>query len=243
MIYEFNDGYKYYYDKNVGDYVEVLEEMYYVDFCESDALNESKEITENFLENQYGCYFDNEDDCYTEEDYSEIDCISFNEEIYVDKELDNFTSHFKMEYVSVYEKQVFKNMLSDSSEETIEHIMENEELAKLKINCEGSIEMRQAFIKVRKANRTTVDSLKEYYNFCCQICGENHFDKYNVNIVEAHHIEPFSETQNHDPSNIIILCPNHHRIVHRTNAVFDREREVFIYENGFREKLNINKHL
>lgn len=66
---------------------------------------------------------------------------------------------------------------------------------------------------------------------------------YNVNIVEAHHIEYFSISQNHIPDNIMILCPNHHRAIHKANAKYDRENNLFTYENGYVERILLDKHL
>ncbi len=44
----------------------------------------------------------------------------------------------------------------------------------------------------------------------CQICG---FDK----IVDAHHLIPKSKGGSHDVSNLIVLCPNHHKMVHHAD--------------------------
>lgn len=48
---------------------------------------------------------------------------------------------------------------------------------------------------------------------------------------------------NNDASNQIIVCPNHHSIIHDVDPVFDRERLLYIYSNGFEEKLVLNQHL
>ncbi len=45
-------------------------------------------------------------------------------------------------------------------------------------------------------------------NFACVICG---FDA----TVHAHHITPRSKGGDHDPANLVTLCPNHHAMVHR----------------------------
>lgn len=36
------------------------------------------------------------------------------------------------------------------------------------------------------------------------------------------------------------MCPNHHSIIHDTNPVFDRRRLLYIYKNGFEQKLVLN---
>ncbi|WP_186445913.1 HNH endonuclease [Paenibacillus cremeus] len=57
--------------------------------------------------------------------------------------------------------------------------------------------------------------------FCsCQICGFSGKEEYGESVIEAHHIEEFSLTQNNKPDNILILCPNHHRLVHKANGKF-----------------------
>jgi hypothetical protein len=37
--------------------------------------------------------------------------------------------------------------------------------------------------------------------------------------------------------NIVVICPNHHRIIHATNASFDRRSLTYEYPNGLREPL------
>lgn len=87
------------------------------------------------------------------------------------------------------------------------------------------------------------ENLKLLYNYKCQICGINFSIGHGCNIAESHHIEYFTKSMNNDMKNIIILCPNHHRIIHKTNAVFKREKVSFIYPNGLVEKVKVNLHL
>ena len=97
--------------------------------------------------------------------------------------------------------------------------------------------------KVRQLDRSIGDSLKQLYNYRCQMSGEQIGEPYGTMVVEAHHINPFTESMNNDTSNIIILSPNYHRIIHKTKAEFDRERLAFIFPNGFIDKVRLNKHL
>jgi hypothetical protein len=48
---------------------------------------------------------------------------------------------------------------------------------------------------------------------------------------------------NNNTSNIIILSPNYHRIIHKTEAKFDRKQMAFIFPNGLIDKIRLNKHL
>lgn len=67
--------------------------------------------------------------------------------------------------------------------------------------------------------------------------------EYHYLLKGTHHIIPFTESMNNDTSNIIILSPNYHRIIHKTKAEFDRERLAFIFPNGLIDKVRLNKHL
>jgi predicted restriction endonuclease len=105
------------------------------------------------------------------------------------------------------------------------------------------IDEKSQLLKIRRLNRAIGDCLKELYNYRCQICGENIGGKYDANIVEAHHIIPFVESLNNDANNIMVLCPNHHRIIHKVTPEFDRKKLAYRYENGLQEKILINNHL
>ncbi len=98
-------------------------------------------------------------------------------------------------------------------------------------------------VKIRKLNRAIGESLKLLYNYRCQICGENIGARYGVNIVESHHIDPFVESLNNNAENQVIICPNHHRIIHQARPVFDRRKLIFVYHNGVEERIVLNQHL
>ena len=97
--------------------------------------------------------------------------------------------------------------------------------------------------KVRQLDRSIGDSLKLLYDYHCQMTGEKVGDKYNALVVEAHHIIPFTESMNNDTSNIIILSPSYHRIIHKAKPIFDHEQLAFCFPNGLIEKVKLNKHL
>ena len=101
----------------------------------------------------------------------------------------------------------------------------------------------EKIVKIRKLNRAISESLKLLYKFQCQICGKNISSPYDVNVVESHHIEPFIKSLNNDSENILIVCPNHHRIIHKASPTFIRSKLTYIYQNGLEEKLLLNSHL
>ena len=73
--------------------------------------------------------------------------------------------------------------------------------------------------------------------------GELVGEPYGVTCVEAHHIIPFTESMNNDTSNIIILSPSYHRIIHKAKPAWDKKNLTFTFSNGLVEKVKIDRHL
>ena len=65
-----------------------------------------------------------------------------------------------------------------------------------------------------KRYQAIVKFLKKKYDYRCQLCGYS-FKMDNGNYYcEAHHIKELSKGGSQNPSNVLILCPNHHRQFH-----------------------------
>lgn len=103
--------------------------------------------------------------------------------------------------------------------------------------------LKDRVVKIRKLNRKIGDNLKLLYDYRCQICGDVIGEEYGTHVVEAHHIDYFVSSLNNDADNQLIVCPNHHSIIHDTNPVFEKRRLLYIYSNGKVEKLSLNLHL
>lgn len=97
--------------------------------------------------------------------------------------------------------------------------------------------------KVRLLDRSIGDSLKRLYDYRCQMTGERVGDAYDALVVEAHHLVPFTESMNNDTSNIIIISPSYHRIIHKAKPTWDSSTLSFHFPNGLTEKVKLNKHL
>ncbi|MBQ7198484.1 MAG: hypothetical protein IJS29_04400 [Selenomonadaceae bacterium] len=110
-------------------------------------------------------------------------------------------------------------------------------------DSEAAIVEKYRLTKIRKLNRSIGNYLKKLYNFRCQICGQNIGANYGVNVVECHHINYFVDSLNNDAENLLIVCPNHHRIIHAANPIFDRDKKFYRYPNGYEESLLLNLHL
>lgn len=104
-------------------------------------------------------------------------------------------------------------------------------------------EFKEKVSKFRKVNQDIIENLKQLYNCRCQICGEIVGLECGTKVSQAHHIEYFSKSLNNDSDNIVILCPNHHALIHNQNPIFDRQQKKFIFPNGYVAELKLNKHL
>lgn len=149
-----------------------------------------------------------------------------------------FENTFFFEHITSSESIQIKQSISGINEEDFEFQSNYK-----KVDDSARIETKEQIIKVRRLDRAIGESLKLFYKYKCQICGESFSKKYNCLIAESHHIDFFVSSLNNDACNILILCPNHHRVIHKTNPVFKKERYSFIYPNGYEEKLLLNKHL
>ena len=134
--------------------------------------------------------------------------------------------------------QVMKKAIQGMKERSVENEIEYEIEDK-----NSGIEKRLQIVKIRKLNRKIGENLKLLYGYRCQICGRVVGEKYGSHIAEAHHIDYFVNSLNNDANNQMIVCPNHHSIIHDANPMFDRRRMVYIFANGIQEKITFNKHL
>ena len=107
----------------------------------------------------------------------------------------------------------------------------------------ASIEEKQRLVKYRKIDRSIILALKKFYDYRDEITGERIGDEYGDSVVEAHHIDYFTSSQNNDSTNIIIVSPNYHRIIHKNNPVFNRKKFQFEFENGEILRLKLYEHL
>ena len=141
---------------------------------------------------------------------------------------------YAIDYVTANEDVILHNDIKGVSEE----MFESNDFIPLTDSTTGYTE---AIRKVRKLDKSIGDTLKKLYDYRCQITGEKIGDEYNAHVVEAHHIMPFTESLNNDTSNLIIVNPTFHRIIHQTKPEY--KNLSFIFPNGVVEKIILNKHL
>ena len=145
---------------------------------------------------------------------------------------------FLLEPIAQDDFQVMKKAIQGMRERTVENEIEYEMEDK-----SSGIENKLQIVKIRKLNRKIGENLKLLYGYRCQICGQVIGEKYGSHIAEAHHIDYFVNSLNNDANNQMIVCPNHHSIIHDANQVLDRRRMVYRFDNGMEETIRINKHL
>lgn len=145
---------------------------------------------------------------------------------------------FLLEPIVQDDFQVMKKAIQGMRERTVENEIEYEMEDK-----SSGIEKRLQIVKIRKLNRKIGENLKLLYGYRCQICGQVIGEKYGSHIAEAHHIDYFVNSLNNDANNQMIVCPNHHSVIHDANPVFDRRRMVYRFDNGVEERISLNKHL
>ena len=107
----------------------------------------------------------------------------------------------------------------------------------------ASVVQKELLVKCRKIDRSIIRLLKEYYGYRDEISGEKIGDNYGGSVIEAHHIDYFTRSQNNDSTNIIIVSPNYHRIIHRNNPYFNRRKFQFEFQNGEVLRLKLYDHL
>ena len=145
---------------------------------------------------------------------------------------------FLLEPIAQEDFQVMKKAIQGMRERTVENEIEYEMEDK-----SSGIEKKLQIVKIRKLNRKIGENLKLLYGYRCQICGQVIGEKYGSHIAEAHHIDYFINSLNNDANNQMIVCPNHHSVIHDANPVFDRRRMVYGFDNGVEERIILNKHL
>ena len=128
----------------------------------------------------------------------------------------------------------FENALSEISSNFSEP--QEEDISKIKIKVKNFIKPEdvekllkdiseetknvraQEKIRVVKAivrNRKIADLIKKKYNYICQICGDEGFEKKNGGkYAEAHHKDELAISKWDHPDNLICVCANCHRKLH-----------------------------
>lgn len=107
----------------------------------------------------------------------------------------------------------------------------------------ATIRIKTGNNKIRVYDTAIIKQLKKLYKGHCQLCGSCAYPEFNTDICEAHHIEYYASSLNNNSANIIVLCPNHHRLVHKLNPSFNRGAGCFEFDNGKKIEIAEDYHL
>ena len=104
------------------------------------------------------------------------------------------------------------------------------------------VAQKELLVKYHRIDRSIIRMQKKFYDYRDEI-NERIGSEYGDSVVEAHHIEHFTRSQNNDSTNIIIISPNNHRIIHKNNPRFNRKKFQFEFLNGEVLRLKLFAHL
>ena len=163
-------------------------------------------------------------------------------------EMAAYLHHFSFDEL----KAIVKSLIGETEDSALDNApsfdltdkMDEEEIERLANMVDSSARLvyRLQTGAERFYNRSIIIQLKNLYRGCCQICGLNPVSDFETNICEAHHIDFFSDSQNNNADNIIILCPNHHRLIHKLKLKYDSENMAF-YNDGKTLQVKLDFHL
>jgi len=91
-------------------------------------------------------------------------------------------------------------------------------------------------------SRAHVEALRKMYRGRCQLCEWESRGEHAVDVCEGHHLQWLSRGGGDATDNMVLLCPNHHRLVHALDAPLDF-RDLAFDLGGRREALRLNEHL
>jgi 5-methylcytosine-specific restriction enzyme A len=95
----------------------------------------------------------------------------------------------------------------------------------------GIAEERRRYLmtEVIRRDRELVEQLRQLYDGECQICGWAPRHQYGTELCEAHHVRWLSRGGEDELANLVLVCPNHHRAIHRCDAPLDFGKKAFVF--------------
>jgi 5-methylcytosine-specific restriction protein A len=151
--------------------------------------------------------------------------------------LAHYAQHLPLEpRARLFSEERLEALLISGDPEAVDRLMIDE--------ARGIAEERRQYLHTRALRRDArlVTVLRELYNGRCQICAWDPPHRYGAEICEGHHLRWLSRGGDDAVSNMVLLCPNHHRAVHRCDAPFDWADGAFVFGDQ-REGLLERRHL
>lgn len=166
-----------------------------------------------------------------------------------------FQGHAAVRRLSIADHQVLAAYAQDLSlEPRAVHVPEEELEALVLSGDEAAVEQllrvkpsglnphrRTYLVQQAARNRRFVRRLRDLYEGQCQICQWSPRNGYKIDLCEAHHVQWLCRGGQDELTNMVLVCPNHHRAVHRCDAPFDWIRNAFLFDDDV-EQLAIARH-
>ena len=149
-----------------------------------------------------------------------------------------YDDSYILEPIVASDLQEYRDMVKDQQEHRIESEFDYD-----LVDTKAGFIISERMTRIRKLNRKIGENLKLLYGYRCQICGQLIGEEFGAHIAEAHHIDYYVKSLNNDSNNQMVVCPNHHSIIHEADPKFDRKRMMYLYPNGVEQKLVLNLHL
>ena len=104
-------------------------------------------------------------------------------------------------------------------------------------------EERRRYLMTRAVtrSRTLVEQLRELYAGRCQLCRWAPRTMFHADLCEGHHVRWLGRGGEDSLRNLVLLCPNHHRAVHRLDAPFDWKDMGFVFTESV-HRLELVQH-
>ena len=108
----------------------------------------------------------------------------------------------------------------------------------------GVAEERKQYLyeEAPRRNPDLVDQLQRLYDGHCQVCRWDPVDEYGESLCEGHHIRWLSRGGDDAFDNLMLVCPNHHRAIHRCDAPLDWGDLAYDF-GDHREAVAVDRHL
>ena len=100
---------------------------------------------------------------------------------------------------------------------------------------------RYLFEQTPRRNPQHVQELRKLYEGKCKLCGWNPRSLYRRHLCEAHHVHWLSRGGDDELHNLVLICPNHHRAIHRSDAPFAWADKSFVFPRN-RQSMQISYH-
>jgi 5-methylcytosine-specific restriction protein A len=152
--------------------------------------------------------------------------------------LEAFSAHLEIETRAwtVADEKHLEKVIYSGSEEQLSLLLKNE-------HAGVSEHTKQEILTSYKRDRKLVEELNALYGGRCQVTGFDSPLVYGVPTSEAHHIVYRSRGGLDELDNLVLVCPNLHTVIHKTDATFDYRKLAFQFPNRRVEPLVLNFHL